>query len=67
MQTIKTNPVDEHTMDMVGHCCGGRFPILGQLDDGIDFSPSPAARAEMEKLQSAACAPAPAAPQKSRP
>lgn len=67
MPKIRTSPVDEHPLDMVGHCCGGRFVLLGQLEDGIDFSPSPEARAEMEKLQSAACPPAPATPQKSRP
>lgn len=54
MKTIKTVPVDEHVMAMVGHCCGGRFPILQTLEDGIDFTPNAEVAAEMEKLQAAA-------------
>jgi len=54
MKIIKTVPVDEHVMAMVGHCCGGRFPILQALEDGIDFTPNAEVAAEMEKLRAAA-------------
>lgn len=54
MKIIKTVPVDENVMAMVGHCCGGRFPILQTLEDGIDFTPNAEVAAEMEKLKAAA-------------
>lgn len=54
MKTVRTTPVDENLLQMVGHCCGGRFTVLPTLEDGIDFTPSAEARAEMEKLQAAA-------------
>lgn len=54
MKTVKTTPVDENLLEMVGHCCGGRFTLLPTLEDGIDFTPSTEVRAEMEKLQAAA-------------
>lgn len=54
MKTIKTVPVDENIMAMVGHCCGGRFPTLQTLEDGIDFTPNAEVTAEMEKLKAAA-------------
>lgn len=54
MKTVKTTPVDENLLQMVGHCCGGRFTLLPTLDEGIDFTPSAEARAEMENLQAAA-------------
>ena len=54
MKTVKTVPVRADTMAMVDHCCGGRFPILQKLEDGIDFTPTAAAKAEMEKLQAEA-------------
>ena len=51
MNNVKTTPVDEHLLDMVGHCCGARFTALPTLDDGIDFTPTSAVKAEMETLQ----------------
>jgi hypothetical protein len=54
MKDIKTVPVDEHPLAMVGHCCGGRFPLLQTLEDGIDFTPTAAVRARMAALQEAA-------------
>lgn len=54
MKTVKTTPVDENLLQMVGHCCGGRFTVLPTLEDGIDFTPSAEVRAEMDKLQAAA-------------
>lgn len=54
MKDIKTVPVEEHPLAMVGHCCGGRFPLLQTLEDGIDFTPTAAARAGMEALREAA-------------
>ena len=54
MASVKTTPVAENSLAMVGHCCGGRFPILQTLEDGIDFTPSAEAKAEMEKLKTAA-------------
>ena len=54
MKNVNTTPVDEHLMDMVGHCCGARFTVLPTLDDGIDFTPNANVKAEMERLQTAA-------------
>lgn len=54
MKHVKTTPVDENLMAMVGHCCGARFTALPALDDGIDFTPSAEVKAEMEKLQTTA-------------
>ena len=36
MKGVRTVPVDEHPLAMVGHCCGRRFPLLQTLEDGID-------------------------------
>lgn len=54
MKGVRTVPVDEHPLAMVGHCCGGRFPLLQTLEDGIDFTPTAAAGADMKKMQEAA-------------
>lgn len=54
MKSIKTVPVNENVMTMVGHCCGGRFPVLQTLEDGIDFTPNAEVAAEMERLRAAA-------------
>ena len=54
MATINKSPVAENSLTMVGHCCGGRFPILQTLEEGIDFTPNAEAKADMEKLKTAA-------------
>ena len=58
MTTANKPPIAEDSLAMVGHCCGARFPILETLEEGIDFTPSSAARADMEKLKEAAAPPA---------
>lgn len=57
MTTANKPPIAENSLAMVGHCCGARFPILETLEEGIDFTPSSAAKADMEKLKAAAVPP----------
>lgn len=46
------SPVPEDVLAVAGHCCSVRLTHLPELEDGIDFTPDAAARAEFDKLQS---------------
>lgn len=48
----------EDILAVAGHCCSVRLTRLPELEDGIDFTPDAAVRADFEKLQAGATAPA---------
>lgn len=47
----RRGPVPEDLFAVTGHCCSVRLTRLSELEDGIDFRPATAARADFEKLQ----------------
>lgn len=43
------SPVREDVLAVTGHCCSVRLTHLPDSPDGIDFTPTPAVRAEFER------------------
>lgn len=44
-------PVPEDVLAVAGHCCSVRLTRLPELEDGIDFTPAAAAKADFDRLR----------------
>lgn len=53
-EAVRGSPVPEDVLAVAGHCCSVRLTRLPELEDGIDFTPAAAARADFERLLAAA-------------
>lgn len=50
-EPVLKGPVPDDILAVTGHCCSVRLTRLPDLEDGIDFTPDAASRADFAALQ----------------